>query len=236
MPLAVTQLAGFGGATLPAITSLTQVAQNFAEGSNTAGRTTWPAVQAGDVAVLVECLANAIGVPPAAAVPTGFTQIATATLGAGADDRIVTSAKLCTGSESGSIVGMTVGTFTVSRQQIVIFRGNVPATAISVQSGTAQVTDAAPTNQVVTSSAAIVPAIVLGWWSSAANAITSRGMSPAKDAEYGGLGAGGLLTGDDTLYTAWKFYNVGSSPANVTVSANDVGNDNGMSSCYLNVS
>jgi hypothetical protein len=70
--------------------------------TSTASTITWPSVKAGDIAVLHDYAASAASTPTAV-TPDGFTNACDSS---NATLRAMTSWKLCTGAESGSLTGM----------------------------------------------------------------------------------------------------------------------------------
>lgn len=213
------------------VATLTQIAgASCTPGANNPA-VTMPTVQAGDIAVWVDIAYQTSGGPPAAAVPTGFTQIASTTVGGASDNRMISAIKLCNGTESGSsLTGMNATAAGQAVRQVVTFRGDVAVTAINVQDVASQSTDADPTAQVVSALGGTTPLLILGFYTGFAT-VGTRSMTPAKDGERQLTGTGGGSAGDSWI--AWKFYNVGSTPADVTVDMGDVGSDNGLHSCYV---
>lgn len=177
-------------------------------------------VAAGDLIVYAFYGLNAEGFgPPSYSTPSGFTTIINDT--DSSVQRRGLAVKKATGSESGSIGGIN-GNGTINYKLCVLLRPNALLASLgTVQSVASQFTPSAPTNQIVTSGSGTPPLMVFGVYGTIVGTVDPRGMSPAKDDEYGVSNA---------LYLAWKFY--GTSPANVTVSMEDEGANN-MASCYL---
>jgi hypothetical protein len=223
MGLILTQQHGFNARRRSAtLTSLVQQASANATGTGNPA-VTMPTVIAGDIAVWQDRAVNSGSTPPASAVPSGFTQIATSAVNVTAGARLTTAIKRCDGTESGtSLTGMS-GTGT-NRRQVVTFRGNVPVASISVQDAASEGTDNNPAAQVVNASGQVTPILLIGSYT-ASSAVDPRGMTPAKDGELQGP--------TNIQWLAWKFYNVGSTPADVTVDMDDESVDNNLHSCYV---
>lgn len=185
---------------------------------------TWPTIAAGDVAHFVEAVLSA-GAPPAASVPSGFTQIATASRNVAASSRIVSSYKILTGTETGSFGAMTGTNYD---KTLTIFRGNVPITGISVQDIGTEATTGNPAAQTVTSAGGVAPLLVFGCYN-ASSAVNPRTFT------VGGIGAkdGEIGTTGDFMYQAWKIYN--SAPADAVIDMDDEGSENLLMSYYLQV-
>jgi hypothetical protein len=203
----------------PLVTSL--AFQTSATNENTGSITGPASIQAGDLLVLLDYAAVTPS-PPAATVPSGFTQITTAT---GGLSRVVLSMKKATGAEaSASLTGM-IGNIGDAKL-LYVFRGNVPITVIQALSVGQQSTDLNPTAQVVTASGGTPPLVVIGAYSSSGT-VSPRTFTPAKDGEINTTN-----TGDQWL--AYKIYNA--SPADVTIDMDDEGSENCLMSCYIRVS
>ncbi len=206
-----------GNAVAP-ITSITQPTS----ATSTSGTITWPTVQAGDIAVMAD-FASGLGVPTTV-VPDGFTNACVQDNGASA--KWMVSYKVCDGTESGSLTGMSS---IVHRKILAIFRPDVPAASAvhgGEQHGTA--TNANPTAITVAASSGGAPLIIIGTYSSS-GAINPRTFT------VGGVGAkDGEIANGTVQYLAWKVYI--SSPSDVDVDMDDEGNANIVQGFYLEVS
>lgn len=175
---------------------------------------TWPAsVAAGDVAVLFD-VAGSTG--PAAVTPSGFTNHVNVTDGF---VRNMISSKVCTGSESGSLTGMSS---TTMNKVLLVFRGG--ATTITPSTFNSQQTAGDPTLQTVAASGGVAPLVVLGMAYGSAGSAAFSTASPAFD--------GTVTTATALLITGYKIYN--SAPANHSIDMNDLGS-NFLASGYLAV-
>jgi hypothetical protein len=200
---------------------LTTIAQVLSATSVESATITAPVgIRAGDLIVMLDV---AFGTSPVAEViPTGFTPIVTSS--SGANFRAVLSYKLATGTEGGtSITGMTEtnldGTF---GKMIYVFRGNVPATLITVADAAAEFTTGNPAAQTVNASGGFAPLVVLGCYGCGPNGLvnprtfTVAGIA-AKDGEINAF-ADGAYT-DTDAWLAYKIYNI--APADVVIDMDD---------------
>lgn len=195
-----------------ALSSITQVLS----ATSLASTITFPSgIQAGDLIVLQDWARNISGVP-STVTPTGFTIVNDSTT---STVRGILSYKKATGSESGSLTGMS-GTFGRGKA-MAVFRGDVAAATVTSADPDGEATSGNPAAQTVTSGSGTPPLVAIGGYSAMA-AITARTFSPAKDGEAG--------TSDDRVYLAWKIYN--SSPADVSVDMADFF-VNILQSCYI---
>lgn len=182
------------------------------QSSSTNNFTSPAGVITGDFCMLVNVAQNStFGSIPAAAVPSGFTQIATSTGGASNNVRMVVSCKILSSLDIGAtLTGMTGNSF--NSVHVLYFRMSKPISSFT-QTGTAQLTTATPTNQTISTSAATsFPCLAWAFYNSSGT-ITSTGFSPAEDQsiEY------------QTNYIAkFKIYN-GTTATDHTVSMADFG-------------
>jgi hypothetical protein len=227
-------LPGWDSAFLTGKTPLTSITQVLSATSNNSATITAPSgIQAGDLIVMLDA-ASADSSPPTAVVPTGFTSIFNVT--DAANYRIIASYKKADGTEGGaSITGMVGSGFTnTSAKSILVFRGNAPATTITVGDIGSQLTTGNPTAQTITASSGVAPLIVFGFYVAflAGSLVNPRTFtvsgSAAKDGEIQSLRDGSLNDAD--TWQAWKIYNT--SPADVVVDMDDEG-DNFLGSCYI---
>jgi len=205
--------AGASAGAAPPVTAMSLFDSNTSEATTISV----PAgVQAGDLLVLADLALSAN------VLPTDFTQIATDVVNT---LRLSTSFKLATGSET-TITGMS-GSGAVSKI-LAVFRPNGTVASYGVFDAEQAATGGNPAGQTITSSGGTAPLIAFGFWG-ANGTVDPRAMTPAKDAELNQ----DWDSNTDALYIAWKFYDVGETPANVTVDMNDEGNANNMQSCYI---
>ncbi len=183
-----------------------------------------PTVIAGDLILFMD-LALTVSPPPSSAVSSGFTSIQDNSVDTGAiAGRQIISLKKADGTESGtSISGMTGSNYL---KIIVTFRGDVAAKLITAFSPQGEGTTGNPTAQVVPSSGGAVPLVVIAAYFGDAG-VNPRTFSPAKDGE---------VANGTPIWVAWKIYNVGSTPADVTVDQDDEGTRNILQSCYIQMS
>lgn len=153
------------------ITNNTTAVNNF---------TTPAGVIANDLCVLINIAQNStFGSIPAAAVPSGFTQISTATGGASNNVRIVLSCKILASEDIGStLTGMTGNS--LNQMYVVYFRMSKPIASFS-QTGTSQITTATPTNQTISTSAATKFPVLAYAYYSTSGTLGSTGFSPTED-------------------------------------------------------
>jgi hypothetical protein len=211
--LMLNNLIGFGGA------SITSIAQQ-ASATSTASTITWPAVAAGDIAVLFDYAQS--GSTPSSVTPDGFTNMCNSS---DADERAMTSFKLCNGSESGSLTGMNGAT--TNRKAMVTFRC-APGAGYAAHAGNTSggFTNNDPGNITVTSGSGRTPLIVVACYRST-GAVNPRtftvGGSAAKDGE--------VSFHTNTFYIAWKFYL--SEPSDVVIDMDDEGDSNCQQGAYI---
>lgn len=218
MPGMFPGIAAAGAAAAPTLDTITQVLSAI----STNNTITWPATLAsGDLAVLFDAAVNSTTPTPSTVVPTGFSSIINSNDGSSA--RNICSYKILTGSESGSLTGMNGGTN--NRKVMLVFRGNIAITSVTIVSPSGQVTSANPTAQVVSSLGVLPPLITFGAYSTQAGATVSpRNFTPAKDSELGP---------NNACWLAWKIYNAADTPADITIDMDDEGDFNGLQSFSL---
>lgn len=214
--LFLTNLIGFGTRAQVALTTISQVLS----GTSTLSTIAVPlGVQAGDLILLLDTAIAASA--PASALPTGFTSISNSGFSTGGDSiRHRASYKLANGTEGGvSLTG--VNGANSNQKEIYVFRGNVPATSVTVSTPNVDVLSTNPASQNVAASSGIPPLVVFGCYGSSGT-INPRTMSPAKDAE---------LNASVRSYLAYKIYD--SSPSDVSVDMDDEGDVNALHSFYI---
>lgn len=206
-------------------TSISQ--QSSATSTNSATITAPSGIQAGDLLVLLDSVWNNFAAPPASSVPTGFTSIVTATLGAAFSARMTLSYKKADGTESSaSLTGMT-GSGGAAKV-LYTFRGNTPINDVNVSATGSEATDGNPVAQTISASGGTPPLVAIAGYSSSA-AVDPRTFT------VGGVGAkdGELEAAGTSIFTwlAYKLYNA--SPANISVDMDDEGSSNIILSVYL---
>jgi hypothetical protein len=217
--LMVNQLCGFGagGEAAPALASVS----NVGNASSTAATITWPSVQAGDMAILFDVGAGSPGLVPGAVTPSGFTNMCNVTDGISV--RAMTSFKMCTGAESGSLTGMNG--FLSNKKGMLILRGDITFASISgagAQNGA--LSSGNPGAIVVAASAGSPPLLVIGCYNSS-GAIDPRTFSTTKDGEQ--------AFHANTMWIAWKLYLA--SPADSSIDEDDEGSNNLIQGFYANL-
>lgn len=217
--LMLTQLCGFGAGQ----NTLTTIVQQ-ASATSTAATINCPAdIIAGDLLVMLDRASNnAFGGVPASVTPSGFTSIGNISVSASGITGIRQTFwyKLAVGTEASSTLTGMDGTAT-DKKALLVFRGNVPATTLTLVSVGGEATDGNPTAQNVTAGTGVPPLVVLGGYGSQ-SAVSPRTFSTTKDGE---------INPDTLLYLAWKIYN--SAPADSSIDMDDEGTGNTLQSCYI---
>ena len=182
----------------------------------TASTIAWPADRAaGDLAILVDG-AGAATTAPTAVTATGFTDIANTSLNASLANRTMVSYKILTGSETGSITGMSG---TTNRKNLFIYRPDATITTLTISTVNQQTTLSAPTNQTLSMSALTGPYIGIAAYMSSGT-ITARGSTVTASRE--------VTANSTTNYTkTFEAKKADESFANSTISMADYGT-NGM--------
>jgi hypothetical protein len=186
----------------------------FASATSTTPEVIVPAgVRAGDLMVIVK---TAFGFgAPATVTPSDFTNIFNVTSSWG---RFTAWHKIADGSEAGTTLTLDNGSVS-DRIILAVFRGNRPIASASVQGIQAVLTGGDPAPQTITASAGTPPLIVC--------AGEADSFSPAPD---------GTITAGTSTTFSYKIYNVGDTPANVTIDKGDEGDANDLGGFYLNCS
>lgn len=209
-------LAKGGGAA--ALTSITQVLS----ATSTSSTINFPGgIQSGDLIVLIDRGFQASTTPPADVTPTGFTRVGSSlTLASGlASVRQNAWYKKADGTESGALTGLNADF--ANDKVMIVFRGNTPASTLTLGGSGAEITDGNPAAQNCPASGGLAPLVVLGAYGSS-GAVNPRTFSTTKDGE---------VNSSTSLYLAWKIYN--SSPANSSIDMDDEGNLNTLQSFYI---
>lgn len=209
--------AAAGNSAAAPVTSVSFQAQASADGATV----TWPAVQAGDLAVLFDDARNSgTSTIPTKVIPTGFTELDDQSdLPSTNGYRSTVSAKICDGTESGSLTGMNGNSH--SKKRLLIFRGDNPITGWTLQSLNSQMTQSTPTSQSLTSASGIVPFVALA---------RIYGYNIGSPYVSGFTGSSGL----SQQYQEARYRTYDSSPGSHTISANDYG-INTLTSFYLDL-
>jgi len=103
---------------------------------------------------------------------------------------------------------------------VVVFRPNRPIQSVTIASTHIEQTDSAPAGQTITSASGVPPLVALAGYRSSA-AVSSRGFSPAADAE---------ISPSTLAYVKYKIFN--GAGADESISMADDGNSNSLWSLY----
>ena len=178
---------------------------------------TIPATAAGgDVAILFDNVADTG--TPTDVVPTGWTGIVTATLGA---IRLRVSYKILVSGDGGDSIAAMDGDL-ANDKVMFVFRGNVAITGVTPSIWLSEVTGGNPSLQTVSASGHAVPLLVLAMAAVTTGTGAFSTASPAFNATVLDLGS--------NIIAGYKIYN--SSPANHSIDMNDIGS-NSLASGYL---
>lgn len=178
-------------------------------------------IQAGDLAVLLDC-AYSSGGNPTDARPSNFTDVAGA---AGSNGRYRVSRKVLLGSEGGATLSGMSGTLLEAKILLIFRPSNIPITNVDASTWNSQITTSNPSSQVVSAAGEVGPLIVFGLIFGSSSVAAFSTASPAFDAQQ--------TEGSTQLRTGYKIYN--SAPANHTIDANDLGT-NILASGFLRLS
>ena len=208
-----------------AVAPLTTLSQVLSATSSASTITAPAGIQAGDLILFMDHGENLAPGAPAAVAPNDFTAITdsiTDPFG-----RTTLYYKIANGTEgSSSLTGMSGTDY--QQKLICVFRGDVPIKAVTIQNLQSTVTDNNPSSIAITSGSGAVPMIVVGcYFVYNTGAVNPRTFSPAKDGE---------VANSDDMYIAWKFYDVGETPANVTIDMDDEGFENILIGLYIECS
>ena len=151
--------------------------------------------------------------------PSGWTQASGVTT---TGIRTNISYKIATAADVGATVTGMAGT---TRKVLTTYQGNYPFTSVRLSPTiTSQATVATPTNQTITMSGIRAPIIAFAVYA-ATGAIGTRGWSGGTPSENSSVSTSGI-------YVKTLMYNVGSTPANATISMTDSGT-NTLQSLYF---
>lgn len=181
-------------------------------------------VAAGDLLV---CSYRYVGnSAPPETVPDGWTEIGSFLLGE-SPVRHTELYRIATGTEAPmpSLSG-SIG----ARRVIAAFHGNKKISVVTPSGFTHEATSTNPGSQVqeVATDSIPLPAIVFGaWWNENLSTVNPRTMSPAKDQE--------ISIGTNGGWFGWKIFEVGDTPADVTVDMDDEGSENTLMSYTLSL-
>ena len=193
-------------------------------------------IQAGDFLVILQRASSYPGGTPSTVTPSGFSEaVNTNGTGAGVNTRQILNYKIADGTEASAnftiMNGSDSGYDPDERGLFLVFRANVPLASASLQDPDGQFTTGNPTAQTITSGSGTPPLIAIGTYG-AFNSITTPTMSPTEDGTVSST-----TTGTNDISLKYKIYNVGDSPANVSVDMGDAGGEsnNILQSCYFNL-
>lgn len=177
-------------------------------------------ISQGDILIFFDrALTASGGAAPTTAIPSGFTSISNLTLGS---RRQIVSYKEAAGTESlSTLTGMSSTSSNTKR--CVVFSTNIVNPTLTIQSLNAQMTNATPSNQTITSGSSLNPLVAIAYLGQ--GTFSSFTFTPTED--------GALDTTTSNNQVRYKIYN--SSPSNITVTAGDGGNENGLQSFYIEV-
>jgi hypothetical protein len=175
--------------------------------SGTASTITVPATaQPGDLLVLADMSTTVSSV-----VPSGWTNWAsTSTTGIISN----VSAKICNQADIGATITGMAGT---TRKVLIVYQGNYEMVS-TYRSGSlgAQATTATPNTQTISMSGQATPLIAIAVYAKTTSTTPTRGWTGGTPAEYSSVSTSGI-------YVKTLSYNVGSSPANATITMSDAG-------------
>lgn len=196
----------------------------FASATSTAATITWPgSLQSGMVAFLIDHANNIIN-KPTDVTPSGFTNIPlSGTAQTDGFNRVKTSYKILTGSESGSLTGMDGDSF--DRKIMFIIQGTSPIASVTISDATVNLTNSDPGSETISASNGIGPVLVIGSASIGSSATAAFSTeSPAFDATVAAT----------RMVAGYKIYN--SSPQDHTIDMNDLGSGNALIGFYATFS
>jgi hypothetical protein len=187
-----------------------------ATATSTATTITVPStVKQGDLLVLADTSTTTTDT-----TPSGWSQ-ASGTTTTGIRTNI--SYKIATDADVSATVTGMAGT---TRKVMVVYQGNYPFTSVRLSPTiSAQSTTAAPSNQTITMSGIRAPIIAMAVYGKTTATTPTRGWSGGTPTEYSSVSTSGV-------YVNTLMYNVGSSPANATISMTDAGT-NTLQSLYF---
>lgn len=152
--------------------------------------------------------------------PSGWSQ-ASGTTTTGIRTNI--SYKIATDADVGATITGMAGT---TRKVLVVYQGNYPFGSVRLSPTiNAQSTTAAPSNQTITMSGIRAPIIAMAVYGKTTATTPTRGWTGGTPTEYSSVSTSGV-------YVKTLMYNVGSSPANATISMTDAGT-NTLQSLYF---
>lgn len=205
---------GFIAAGVQAIpTSITQVAS----ATSTTGTLTAPAnIQAGDLLVIVQRSSSDTSTPPSAVTPSGFLTANNVSNSTGGGksfaSRQIVNYKLATGAEASTnfsvMTGSDVDASIDQRSIMVVFRPNVPASAIVLADVEGAMSNGGVGPFTIASGSGIVPLVAIYSFGGFDVSISAPLSTPAEDGDV--FNAAG---NNNDISLSWKIYNT--SPANV---------------------
>lgn len=174
--------------------------------TSTSSTVAWPAVAAGDLAIMVDFAQNVSGAP-SAVTPTAFTNMVNVSGGSIPGGRFMASRKICTGSESGNLTGMNGDN--LNQKALLIFGAGFASASHSTWNS--QYTTGNPSSQNVAASGAGVPVLVIGGAATNNTTPAFSTASPAFDEQF----TVGLMR------VGYKVYNA--SQADHSIDMGDIG-------------
>jgi hypothetical protein len=213
-----------GGARAAGLTTISFVAS----ATSTSHTITIPAsAQAGDVAILFDAAVSTEAIP-GDVVPTGWTGIITATNLPNDGNRVRISYKILAGGDAGASVTSMDGTV-ADDQVMLVFRGNIAATAVSAEDWEAQATQNNPASQTVNASTeGTRPLVVFGMTHIHNGTAAFSTQSPAFAAT--------VANSDNDLLVGYTIYNSADALSDHTVDMNDLGTYQALASGFLELS
>lgn len=217
--LQVTELCGFMAGGAPEI-ELTHIATTTGSSSGSTGSVTHPAsgIEPGDLLIYVCGTARtSSNDTPEMDTPSGYTQIrfGTAQPGGNTGFAFLSAYKIAVGNEDGTSVQMSEGADAQrERGAILQFRPSSPISSVTVVEEQLEITTNNPAAQALGGANV---SVVVGFYMSQGNAVTSRSMSPTEDGEVS-------MDGTDD-WVKRKVFNPPSSSVEVTIDMSDHGNN-----------
>jgi hypothetical protein len=216
--LQVTELCGFMAGGAPEI-ELTHIATTTGSSSGSTGSVTHPAsgIEPGDLLIYVCGTARTSSAdPPEMDTPSGYTQIrfGSAQPGGSTGFAYLSAYKIADGTEDGTSVQMSEGADAQREKGAILqFRPSSPISSVTVVEETLDITTNNPGAQALGGANV---SVVVGFYMSQGNDVTSRSMSPSEDGE---------ATIGSTDYVKRKVFNPPSSSVEVTIDMSDHGNN-----------
>jgi hypothetical protein len=201
---------------------LTHIATTTGSSSGSTGGVTHPAsgIEPGDLLVYVAGSARTSSAdPPEMDTPSGYTQIrfGTATPGGNTGYAALSAYKIAVGNEDGTSVQISEGSDAQrERGAILQFRPSSPIGSVTIVEEQLEITTNNPAAQAL-GGTGIPASVVVGFYMSQGNAITSRSMSPTEDGE--------AEMGSNGDYVMRKVFNPPDTAVETTCDMDDHGNN-----------